>query len=313
MDHSVSQSFTDLEEFNAFPHGWDINFRPVQNRDGPVRLHHTASENMLINRGEFPGQTLQEGVTPEGMRTFAVPTPGGPEILWMNRKVSSGELMIFNPGGDLRAVTRPGTSICTFSVSDACIEQYMAQQGINEDLLPREPLVLNIGQPFSRVLLGLQSRLSSCIKHDEGQAHFVDARAQEEAQLLDALLGRLVDSRTSQRRIPTHRSAEITFRALDYIDCHKRQLLRVSQICEALGIGRRTLEQSFKQHLAITPKQLINNLRLIGCREELLETDPRHASVSNVAANWGYWHMSQFARDYRSMHDELPSKTLQRQ
>ena len=313
MTHSVSHSFSDLEEFNAFPHGWDVSFRPVRSQGGPVWLHHTASENMLVNMGEFSGPTLQQGVTPKGMRTFALATPGGPEILWANRKVSSAELMIFNTGGDLHAVNRSGTSICTFSISDAYIEQYLAQQGFSEDFLPRESTALNIGESFSSMLLGLQSRLSRSIKKDTGQACSANPIALEETHLLDVLLGKLVDLKLPDERIPRHRSAEITFRALDYIDAHKRQLIRVSQICEGLGVSQRTLEQCFSKHLEITPKQLVNNLRLMGCRQELLEADPLHSRVGSIAANWGYWHMSQFARDYHAMHGELPSETLQHQ
>ena len=57
----------------------------------------------------------------------------------------------------------------------------------------------------------------------------------------------------------------------------------------------------------------MNNLRLMGCQKELIDADPQDSEVSNVAANWGYWHMSQFARDYHNMYGELPSKALLRQ
>ncbi|MCK5375915.1 MAG: helix-turn-helix domain-containing protein, partial [Acidobacteria bacterium] len=33
--------------------------------------------------------------------------------------------------------------------------------------------------------------------------------------------------------------------------------------------------------------------------------------VTDVANNWGFWHMGQFAADYRKMFGELPSQTLQ--
>ena len=57
----------------------------------------------------------------------------------------------------------------------------------------------------------------------------------------------------------------------------------------------------------------MNNLRPMGCQKELIDADPQDSEVSNVAANWGYWHMSQFARDYHNMYGELPSKALLRQ
>jgi AraC family ethanolamine operon transcriptional activator len=34
--------------------------------------------------------------------------------------------------------------------------------------------------------------------------------------------------------------------------------------------------------------------------------------IADVANDWGFWHMGQFAKDYRRMFGELPSDTLAR-
>ncbi|MFV2073945.1 MAG: helix-turn-helix domain-containing protein, partial [Thermoanaerobaculales bacterium] len=34
--------------------------------------------------------------------------------------------------------------------------------------------------------------------------------------------------------------------------------------------------------------------------------------VTDVANSWGFWHMGQFAADYRRQFGELPSETLRR-
>jgi AraC family ethanolamine operon transcriptional activator len=34
--------------------------------------------------------------------------------------------------------------------------------------------------------------------------------------------------------------------------------------------------------------------------------------VADIAIRWGFWHMGQFARDYRAMFGELPSETLKK-
>ena len=36
-------------------------------------------------------------------------------------------------------------------------------------------------------------------------------------------------------------------------------------------------------------------------------------SVTDAANRWGFWHMGDFAMNYRRMFDELPSDTLKRQ
>ena len=50
--------------------------------------------------------------------------------------------------------------------------------------------------------------------------------------------------------------------------------------------------------------------QLNAVRRNLRASGPRGDTVRNVAARWGFWHMGQFARDYRNLFGELPSQTL---
>ena len=50
----------------------------------------------------------------------------------------------------------------------------------------------------------------------------------------------------------------------------------------------------------------INAMRLNGARRELMN----RLKVNEAANAWGFWHMGQFAKDYRKLFGELPSETL---
>ena len=54
-------------------------------------------------------------------------------------------------------------------------------------------------------------------------------------------------------------------------------------------------------------------MRLRGVRIELRQSCSRRTRVADVAAQWGFWHMGQFAADYRRRFGELPSETLRRE
>jgi AraC family ethanolamine operon transcriptional activator len=43
-----------------------------------------------------------------------------------------------------------------------------------------------------------------------------------------------------------------------------------------------------------------------------LISPPSSETVTEVAFRWGFWHLSRFAREYRSMFGESPSETLRR-
>jgi len=60
----------------------------------------------------------------------------------------------------------------------------------------------------------------------------------------------------------------------------------------------------------MTPKSYLQSVRLNDVYKELLQSNPETTKVTDVAVSHGFWHMSQFAADYRRHFGELPSETL---
>lgn len=87
--------------------------------------------------------------------------------------------------------------------------------------------------------------------------------------------------------------------------------LQVRDLCEATGACRRSLQNSFQAVLGTTPLQYLRALRLDGARRRLLSGTPG-LTVTQVAEEWGFWHLSRFGQDYRRTFGELPSETLRR-
>jgi AraC family ethanolamine operon transcriptional activator len=69
---------------------------------------------------------------------------------------------------------------------------------------------------------------------------------------------------------------------------------------------------AFKQGLGMTPMAYVKGLRLYHVHRELWRAKISDTRVSDVANAWGFWHMGQFAADYRKLFGELPSDTLTR-
>ncbi|MDP4302271.1 helix-turn-helix domain-containing protein [Leptothrix discophora] len=84
--------------------------------------------------------------------------------------------------------------------------------------------------------------------------------------------------------------------------------LTVAQLCLSLGVSRRTLQSSFQQVLGMAPAAFLRAVRLAGARRALRSA----ATVTEAAAQWGFWHFSHFAQDFRRMYGELPSQAWRR-
>ena len=84
--------------------------------------------------------------------------------------------------------------------------------------------------------------------------------------------------------------------------------LTVADLCQVLGVSRRSLQNCFQATWGMGPLQWLNTLRLNAVRRRLRDA----ASVTEAATEFGFWHFGHFAGDYRALFGELPSQTLQR-
>ena len=85
----------------------------------------------------------------------------------------------------------------------------------------------------------------------------------------------------------------------------------ILDLCSRVGASRRKLNYCFQDVLGTSPTQYLRALRLNGVRRSLREAAPS-ATVQDIAARWGFWHLGQFSLDYKKHFFELPSETLTR-
>jgi AraC family ethanolamine operon transcriptional activator len=133
-----------------------------------------------------------------------------------------------------------------------------------------------------------------------------------EFEIQSALVAALATSLETEPRIPhlTLRSRALML-ALDYIEDHADDAPAVMDICRATGASYRTLNYAFLERFGVAPKQYLQAVRLDGVRKNLRTMGP-HGTIIDIANHWGFWHMGQFAADYRRQFGELPSETLRR-
>ncbi len=98
--------------------------------------------------------------------------------------------------------------------------------------------------------------------------------------------------------------------ARQFLEYHLDEPVTVTQLCEVTNVSRRTLQYSFESILGISPIQYLRISRLNGVRRSLVHTK-NGPVVSDIAAQWGFWHLSQFAKDYKQLFGEQPSQTLE--
>lgn len=94
-----------------------------------------------------------------------------------------------------------------------------------------------------------------------------------------------------------------------FLQQHQDEPVTITQLCEIANASRRTLQYSFETVLGISPLQYLRISRLNEVRRKLMQANEGDV-IADIAAQWGFWHQSQFAKDYKQLFGELPSQTL---
>jgi AraC family ethanolamine operon transcriptional activator len=134
--------------------------------------------------------------------------------------------------------------------------------------------------------------------------------------LRSALLNTLLGAISEARHVPvgwrevSHR--KVVESAKNYVLDRADEPVTVEELCKAVGVSRRSLQTCFHEVMGTNPVNYLRTMRLNAARRELRRHDGRTRNIADVAARWGFWHLSHFATDYRNLFGELPSNTLAR-
>jgi len=133
-----------------------------------------------------------------------------------------------------------------------------------------------------------------------------------EESLALAVINALINEKFTEKE-SLMRSTRSVSLALNIIHNSEFESITAMELCKHTECSQRTLEKCFSNRFGVTPKKYIKCLRLAEVRQGLLNFDALdYDSIIELAAVNGFWHMGQFAADYRRIYGELPSETLNR-
>ena len=222
---------------------------------------------------------------------------------WRGADIETPGIVHFGNAQDFDGVSAGGFSAITISICARYFTRVADRIGlpVQEDIEGKQWL------PLLRRTAAIDRLVSSgrCFLHDAGTRF--DGLEQEE-MVVDLILAAADAEVFDDRSSYSHRAKSVR-RALALMAEWAEDGISIGTICEASGASWRTLDRGFREQFGIGPKAYLNRFRLGKVRSDLLEKRA-DTTVADAANAWGFWHMGQFAKDYRKMFGELPSETL---
>ena len=306
-------TFDDFDQLAQVVQGWDFEWQQLDRGRLEAKLEQIQSSSALLTRVAFSRQFHQCGGQPPGMLTFGFPGEGISEVKWCGRPSTQRSLHTFNSANGYEAVSQVGFRGSTLSFSEDLLGQLAESLGIPgaEDLLARtnpsfdcNPILLT---PLRRRLRALFATAAA----DPSVVSSLEFLDEIETEIPTLMLTAMAEGHRSALRLSSSVRHKAARDALAVVRDRPEDPVTVQEICTEVGVSERTLQHAFREQFGVTPKRYLQSIRLNGVRRNLRDAEPS-VKIADVANEWGFWHLGQFAADYRRQFDELPSETLSR-
>jgi AraC family ethanolamine operon transcriptional activator len=303
-------AFEDATQQAAAFDGWAVEYAQLSagSFKGAFRNVDLGGVELIL---EEANQVLaQSGSVRPGTMVFGVPLSDQPDMYFNGRPWHRA--IATSRGGREFGVRAAGSAMLLVSIDQSLLAQRLTQQGRALVDPFRHGLTFidhpDLVQRFTHVASEAMAQCHNPLFQTTHTQSWLDMRERLIMLVLD--LFEACDGR-QRLTLAEQNKVSVVHRARQFINERIDQPLQVIDICEALVLSRRTLQQSFQDVLGINPQSYLRAHRLTGARHDLLQGG-RGVQIKDVVARWGFWHLSRFSAEYRALFGELPSDTLKR-
>ena len=287
---------------------WDMDFRQLDSGRLDVQVSAVAGENLQLVRFNINRGFHQLGSPPEGMLAFGFSAPTSSEMSSNGADAPPGSMQNFNLTGGFDIVSNAGFSgYAVIMPPDYLCE--LAER--NEICTTLDSLNSAATQWYSANTMAVSRSLESLYRaagqtDGGGLGEFAELVNEEVGT---AILQELARTTVRQQIISQPYKAGVLRRVRDVLNNVDELPITVAELCSRVGSSSSSLNRIFLSEYGISPKSYIRARCLSAARDELVCAPPG-TRVSDIANKWGFWHMGQFAKDFRALFGELPSQYL---
>lgn len=291
---------------------WSLRYEQLSRGAFEGRVTHVQLPGMRLVLESANRALHQRGAIGHGHCGFAMPLAPACGAFFHAQRLD-GDAMMIGPSEDLDLCTPADFGLLAVVVDRALLEplwQRMYQRPPSAWLhdavvVPVQPAA---AAALRRLHLDRMTRLLAM------PALLLDGHTC--LQLRDELLIEWIEAippQVDRSGLPAARARRrVVERACELMQATPESPPSMLALCQAIGASPRKLAYCFRDVLGTTPLQYQRALRLNGVRRDLRRVADPNLGVQDLAAQWGFWHLGDFAADYRRQFGELPSQTLRR-
>lgn len=306
FDYARRVRSQDIDEHAAHVSGWHLTYDQMSAGLFRGELTEFNLDWMQVMRDRTNQALIKKGSAKPDTIAFSIPLSYSGDFYCGGHAMPEGNALVAH-ADDLPQLRTPDEmDLIVVAVERDILERELELHGISFTSA-------HLPKTYQLQGLALPNNLRMILDDLERDVPRLSEEARRQ-QIRDAIMGQLLDLLPSVQPIeltPSARKRTVD-RACEYALSHLDEPLTILELCRALGASRRKLQYCFQETLGINPVAYLRALRLNAARRELRNGSSPVSSVQDVAARWGFWHLSRFSSEYREMFGERPSQTLHR-
>jgi AraC-like DNA-binding protein len=311
MKHLNISRFHDIHVHAATVQEWSQDYNQLTAGSAESSLIQLTTARCHVFREQINQRVVQHGVAPRGKMCFAVPITVPGSVRMQGREVDDSSLFFLHGGEEFMFHMPMGMELLAITFERELFEQALAQTESAKDIsqLLRQPVIRVPTQRYAGARRRMLAAFSQALLSEED-----DIAQDRELQLEQTMLGELLQLMTDpacdkQQRTPSSTRSYIVEKCHRLATAQLNNVPSVDELCQRLQVSRRTVQNSFRAVAETTPIHYLRSVRLNGVRRTLMSTQAAQLSIGDVAAQWGFFHLSHFAAEYQALFAELPSHT----
>jgi AraC family ethanolamine operon transcriptional activator len=300
-----------LEECSAWLETAGLTVRHNQIAQGPYAAEFdlfSLSRELQFSLSSYGAAITTQGASPRGRYSFSVPLSQPAGLHFNQHALSDSEIAVVRPGEEFY-VNRPARfrALVVYAEAGLVERRCSALRGASARTLLGGGSTLRANRDALAACRGRFARIAEQALSGAFPStnHAGDVTALTE-RLVDGLLEAIDSPQPLRGWSARHRLLD---RARTMIEDDAAGVVRVAQLCLALGVPIRTLDDAFRVGMGMSPKRFILGVRLNKVRRQLSQPDET-TTVTASATRQHFFHFGHFSSQYRWLFGETPSQTL---
>ncbi|HWW71503.1 MAG TPA: helix-turn-helix domain-containing protein [Duganella sp.] len=300
---------SDLCEHERVLTGWHQTYDQLSKGKFSGRITEALIGDVQLFEEQTSQAVFETGPGRSGVVALGVFSSLEGEARWRGHAVGMDHVTALSDHASLELCTPPNCTMLSITVPVSLVTT-----GEEPAVKDADQLLLNAANHVHSPSLALlvRHRLGTALRtmalHPQQFAQ-AEARDQLASELVGLVDGYLCLATAADGRPDAKKALHVVARAREYIEANPERPITVLELCARTRTARRTLQDCFTQVTGMSPAAYLKAIRLNGFHRSL-----KHAAgagtIADIAATWGFWHMSQLSLDYKRLFGELPSETF---